>query len=181
VTRHVHENAASSQQFHAVFLGRTQPKIGTPRRSRSSSTPVPAESPKTRATRRRSASSCQARITRFPRHPGDEADLHQILPRSTFRPGVVVAPIPHDLPRRARRFLWHRGDRDASLWSLGVALNVEFPDDQGRVSGRFAPHVAQGPDPLPRRPPHRRGATSAYQFHARRSEDAHLRASRCAT
>jgi 3-isopropylmalate/(R)-2-methylmalate dehydratase large subunit len=151
-----HENAALVlNQFHAVFLGTgLEPVIWDPSKiAIIFDHRVPAESPKT-ASNQKKVREFVARhgITRFHDVRGDEGGIcHQILPENGYvRPGaVVVGTDSHTTSHGAlNAFAFGIGATEmASVWSLGVALNVEVPQTiKVEVSGRFAPRV--GPKDL---------------------------------
>jgi 3-isopropylmalate/(R)-2-methylmalate dehydratase large subunit len=114
---------------------------------------VPAESPKTATNQKkvREFVSAQA-IARFHDVRGDVGGIcHQILPENGYvRPGqVVVGTDSHTTSHGALgAFAFGVGATEmASIWALGVALNVEVPATlKVVVSGRFAPYV--GPKDL---------------------------------
>jgi 3-isopropylmalate/(R)-2-methylmalate dehydratase large subunit len=114
---------------------------------------VPAESPKT-ASNQKKIREFVARygITRFHDIRGDEGGIcHQILPENGYvRPGtVVVGTDSHTTSHGAlNAFSFGIGATEmASVWALGVALNVEVPHTiKVNVSGRFTPSV--GPKDL---------------------------------
>ncbi|MBM4063797.1 MAG: hypothetical protein FJ265_22260, partial [Planctomycetes bacterium] len=91
-------------------------------------------------------------ITRFHDVRGDDGGIcHQILPENGYvRPGaVVVGTDSHTTSHGAlNAFAFGIGATEmASVWALGVALNVEVPATiQVVVDGAFAPHV--GPKDL---------------------------------
>ncbi len=151
-----HENAALVlNQFHAVFLGTgLEPKIWDPSKiAIIFDHRVPAESPKTASNHKKVREFVAKHgITRFHDVRGDEGGIcHQILPENGYvRPGaVVVGTDSHTTSHGAlNAFAFGIGATEmASVWSLGVALNVEVPQTiKVEVSGRFAPHV--GPKDL---------------------------------
>ncbi len=114
---------------------------------------VPAESPKT-ASNQKKVREFVARhgITRFHDVRGDEGGIcHQILPENGYvRPGfVVVGTDSHTTSHGALdAFSFGIGATEmASVWALGVALNVEVPRTiKVEVGGHFAPGV--GPKDL---------------------------------
>ncbi len=151
-----HENAALViNQFSEVFAGTgLEPQLWDPTRiAIIFDHRVPAESPKT-ATNQKKVRDFVARhgITRFHDIRGDEGGIcHQILPENGYvRPGaVVVGTDSHTTSHGAlNAFSFGIGATEmASVWALGVALNVEVPQTiKVEVSGRFAPHV--GPKDL---------------------------------
>ncbi len=151
-----HENAALViNQFGEVFQGTGLPpkpwdpaKIAIVFDHR-----VPAESAKT-ATNQKKVREFVARhgITRFHDVRGDRGGIcHQILPENGYlRPGaVVVGTDSHTTSHGALdAFAFGIGATEmASVWALGVALNVEVPQTiKVEVSGRFATNV--GPKDL---------------------------------
>ncbi len=151
-----HENAALVvNQFTEVFAGTgLAPKIWDPSKiAIIFDHRVPAESPKT-ASNQKKVREFVARhgITRFHDVRGDEGGIcHQILPENGYvRPGaVVVGTDSHTTSHGAlNAFAFGIGATEmASVWSLGVALNVEVPQTiKVEVSGHFPPHV--GPKDL---------------------------------
>ncbi len=151
-----HENAALViNQFSEVFAGTgLEPRLWDPTRiAIIFDHRVPAESPKT-ATNQKKVRDFVARhgITRFHDIRGDEGGIcHQILPENGYvRPGaVVVGTDSHTTSHGAlNAFSFGIGATEmASVWALGVALNVEVPQTiKVEVNGRFAPHV--GPKDL---------------------------------
>ncbi len=146
-----HENAALVlNQFHEVFKGTgLEPRIWDPARiAVIFDHRVPAESPKT-ASNHKKVREFIARhgITRFHDVRGDEGGIcHQILPENGYvRPGaVVVGTDSHTTSHGAlNAFAFGIGATEmASVWALGVALNVEVPQTiKVEVSGQFAPSV----------------------------------------
>ena len=151
-----HENAALViAQFHEVFAGTgREARIWDPDRlvivfdHR-----VPAESPKT-ATNQGKVREFVARhaVRRFHDIRGDVGGIcHQVLPENGYvRPGqVVVGTDSHTTSHGALgAFAFGVGATEmASIWALGVALNVEVPPTiKIEVRGRFAPQV--GPKDL---------------------------------
>ena len=151
-----HENAALVlNQFHAVFLGTSlEPKIWDPSKiAIIFDHRVPAESPKT-ATNQKKVREFVAKhgITRFHDIRGDVGGIcHQVLPENGYvRPGqVVVGTDSHTTSHGALgAFAFGVGATEmASIWTLGVALNVEVPATiRINVSGRFQEWV--GPKDL---------------------------------
>jgi 3-isopropylmalate/(R)-2-methylmalate dehydratase large subunit len=151
-----HENAALVlNQFTEIFAGTgIEPRIWDPSKlAIIFDHRVPAESPKT-ATNQKKVRDFVAKhgITRFHDIRGDEGGIcHQILPENGYvRPGaVVVGTDSHTTSHGAlNAFSFGIGATEmASVWALGVALNVEVPHTiKVEVSGRFAPHV--GPKDL---------------------------------
>jgi 3-isopropylmalate/(R)-2-methylmalate dehydratase large subunit len=151
-----HENAALVvNQFTEVFEGTgLDPRIWDPSRvAIIFDHRVPAESPKT-ASNQRKVREFVARhgIARFHDVRGDEGGIcHQILPENGYvRPGsVVVGTDSHTTSHGALdAFAFGIGATEmASVWSLGVALNVEVPATiRVVVTGTFAPSV--GPKDL---------------------------------
>jgi 3-isopropylmalate/(R)-2-methylmalate dehydratase large subunit len=151
-----HENAALViNQFLAVFAGTgLSPKIWDPGRlAIIFDHRVPAESPKTASNQKRIREFvAEHGIARFHDIRGDEGGIcHQILPESGYvRPGaVVVGTDSHTTSHGALgAFAFGIGATEmASVWSLGVVLNVEVPGTiKVDVRGRFPAHV--GPKDL---------------------------------
>ena len=146
-----HENAALViNQFTEVFAGTgLEPRIWDPSKiAIIFDHRVPAESPKT-ASNQKKVREFVARhgITRFHDIRGDEGGIcHQILPENGYvRPGaVVVGTDSHTTSHGALgAFAFGIGATEmASVWALGVALNVEVPKTiRVEVSGAFAPGV----------------------------------------
>jgi 3-isopropylmalate/(R)-2-methylmalate dehydratase large subunit len=109
---------------------------------------VPAESPKTASNQKRVREFVARHgIARFHDVRGDEGGIcHQVLPENGYvRPGaVVVGTDSHTTSHGAlNAFAFGIGATEmASVWALGVALNVEVPQTiKVVVSGRFAPGV----------------------------------------
>jgi 3-isopropylmalate/(R)-2-methylmalate dehydratase large subunit len=151
-----HENAALVlNQFTEIFKDTgLEPRIWDPARiAIIFDHRVPAESPKT-ATNQKRVRSFVAKhgITRFHDVRGDEGGIcHQVLPENGYvRPGaVVVGTDSHTTSHGAlNAFAFGIGATEmASVWSLGVALNVEVPATiKVVVRGAFSPHV--GPKDL---------------------------------
>jgi 3-isopropylmalate/(R)-2-methylmalate dehydratase large subunit len=151
-----HENAALViNQFHEVFLGTgVEPRIWDPSKiAIVFDHRVPAESAKT-ASNQKMVREFVARhgITRFHDIRGDLGGIcHQVLPENGYvRPGaVVVGTDSHTTSHGALdAFAFGIGATEmASVWTLGVALNVAVPRTiKVAVSGRFAPRV--GPKDL---------------------------------
>jgi 3-isopropylmalate/(R)-2-methylmalate dehydratase large subunit len=114
---------------------------------------VPAESSKTATNQRRVREFVAANgIERFHDIRGDVGGIcHQVLPENGYvRPGtVVVGTDSHTTSHGALgAFSFGIGATEmASVWALGVALNVEVPATiKVEVSGRFPSHV--GPKDL---------------------------------
>ena len=114
---------------------------------------VPAESPKTASNQKKIREFVDAHgIARFHDVRGDVGGIcHQILPEYGYvRPGqVVVGTDSHTTSHGALgAFSFGIGATEmASVWTLGVALNVEVPPTiKVEVSGEFPPHV--GPKDL---------------------------------
>jgi 3-isopropylmalate/(R)-2-methylmalate dehydratase large subunit len=151
-----HENAALVlNQFHEVFKGTgLEPTIWDPSKiAIIFDHRVPAESPKTASNQKKVREFVAKRgITRFHDIRGDEGGIcHQVLPENGYvRPGaVVVGTDSHTTSHGAlNAFSFGIGATEmASVWSLGVALNVEVPQTiKVEVSGAFAPSV--GPKDL---------------------------------
>jgi 3-isopropylmalate/(R)-2-methylmalate dehydratase large subunit len=151
-----HENAALVlNQFAEIFAGTgLEPRLWDPSRiAIVFDHRVPAESSKT-ASNQKKVRDFVARygITRFHDIRGDEGGIcHQILPENGYvRPGaVVVGTDSHTTSHGAlNAFSFGIGATEmASVWALGVALNVEVPRTIAvEVSGRFAKNV--GPKDL---------------------------------
>jgi 3-isopropylmalate/(R)-2-methylmalate dehydratase large subunit len=151
-----HENAALVvNQFTEVFRGTgLEPRIWDPSRiAIIFDHRVPAESPKTASNQKKVREFvAEHGITRFHDVRGDEGGIcHQILPENGYvRPGsVVVGTDSHTTSHGAlNAFAFGIGATEmASVWSLGVALNVEVPPTiKIVVNGAFAPTV--GPKDL---------------------------------
>ena len=151
-----HENAALViNQFSEVFEGTgLQPAIWDPSRiAIVFDHRVPAESPKTASNQKKIREFVAKHgITRFHDIRGDEGGIcHQILPENGYvRPGaVVVGTDSHTTSHGAlNAFSFGIGATEmASVWALGVALNVEVPQTiKVEVSGRFPAGV--GPKDL---------------------------------
>ena len=151
-----HENAALViNRFLAVFEGTgLEPKIWDPSKiAIIFDHRVPAESPKTAGNQKKVREFvAEQGITRFHDIRGDEGGIcHQILPENGYvRPGsVVVGTDSHTTTHGAlNSFSFGIGATEmASVWSLGVALNVEVPGTiRVNVSGRFPAGV--GPKDL---------------------------------
>jgi 3-isopropylmalate/(R)-2-methylmalate dehydratase large subunit len=114
---------------------------------------VPAESPKTATNQKKVRAFVAAHgITRFHDIRGDVGGIcHQVLPENGYvRPGqVVVGTDSHTTSHGALgAFAFGVGATEmASIWALGVALNVEVPPTiRVSVSGRFPDWV--GPKDL---------------------------------
>ena len=146
-----HENAALVvNQFTEVWKGTgLEPKIWDPSRiAIIFDHRVPAESPKTASNQKKVREFVAKHgITRFHDVRGDEGGIcHQILPENGYvRPGaVVVGTDSHTTSHGAlNAFAFGIGATEmASVWSLGVALNVEVPPTiRVVVNGGFAPTV----------------------------------------
>ncbi len=131
-----HENAALVvNQFHEVFAGTgREPRLWDPSKiAIIFDHRVPAESPKT-ASNQKKVREFVARhgIARFHDIRGDEGGIcHQILPENGYvLPGaVVVGTDSHTTSHGALgAFAFGIGATEmASVWTLGVALNVEVP------------------------------------------------------
>jgi 3-isopropylmalate/(R)-2-methylmalate dehydratase large subunit len=151
-----HENAALVvNQFHEVFKGTgLEPKIWDPSKiAIIFDHRVPAESSKTASNQKKVREFvAQHGITRFHDIRGDEGGIcHQILPENGYvRPGaVVVGTDSHTTSHGAlNAFAFGIGATEmASVWSLGVALNIEVPHTiKVEARGRLAPGV--GPKDL---------------------------------
>src|SRR5512133_2567699 len=146
-----HENAALViNQFHEVFAGTgLPPRIWDPSKvAIIFDHRVPAESAKTATNQKKIREFVATHgITRFHDIRGDEGGIcHQVLPENGYvRPGaVVVGTDSHTTSHGALdAFAFGIGATEmASVWSLGVALNVEVPQTiKVEVNGRFAPRV----------------------------------------
>ncbi len=151
-----HENAALViNQFVEVHKGTgIQPRVWDPSRiAIIFDHRVPAESPKTATNQKKVREFVAAQgITRFHDIRGDSGGIcHQILPENGYvRPGaVVLGTDSHTTSHGALgAFAFGIGATEmASVWTLGVALNVEVPASiKVVVSGRFHPYV--GPKDL---------------------------------
>jgi 3-isopropylmalate/(R)-2-methylmalate dehydratase large subunit len=131
-----HENAALViNQFAEVFKGTgLEPSLFDPSRiAIIFDHRVPAESPKTASNQKKVREFvAKHRISRFHDIRGDEGGIcHQILPENGYvRPGaVVVGTDSHTTSHGALdAFAFGIGATEmASVWALGVALNVEVP------------------------------------------------------
>ena len=151
-----HENAALVlNQFHEIFEGSgLEPRLWDPSKiAIIFDHRVPAESPKT-ASNQKKVREFVARhgIARFHDVRGDEGGIcHQILPENGYvRPGaVVVGSDSHTTSHGAlNAFAFGIGATEmASVWALGVALNVEVPATiKVEVDGAFPEKV--GPKDL---------------------------------
>ena len=151
-----HENAALViNRFQEVFKGTgRKPKPWDPDRiALVFDHRVPAEGPKTATNQARVRGFvAQHGIARFHDIRGDRGGIcHQILPEFGYvRPGaVVVGTDSHTTSHGALgAFAFGIGATEmASVWTLGVALNIQVPRTiKVVVSGQFAPHV--GPKDL---------------------------------
>ncbi|QQR72242.1 MAG: 3-isopropylmalate dehydratase large subunit [Holophagales bacterium] len=151
-----HENAALVlNQFLEVFQGTgREPKIWDPSRiAIIFDHRVPAESPKTASNQKKVREFVGAHgITKFHDVRGDEGGIcHQILPENGYvLPGaVVVGTDSHTTSHGALgAFAFGIGATEmASVWTLGVALNIEVPPTiKVVVNGELAPEV--GPKDL---------------------------------
>jgi 3-isopropylmalate/(R)-2-methylmalate dehydratase large subunit len=151
-----HENAALViNQFAEVYKGTgVQPKIWDPSRlAIIFDHRVPAESSKTATNQKKVREFVAAHgISRFHDIRGDVGGIcHQILPENGYvRPGaVVLGTDSHTTSHGALgAFAFGIGATEmASVWTLGVALNVEVPATiKVLVTGRFPLHV--GPKDL---------------------------------
>lgn len=151
-----HENAALViNQFHEVFAGTGLPAtVWDPSRiAIIFDHRVPAESPKT-ATNQKKIRGFVAEqgIAKFHDVRGDVGGIcHQVLPEYGYvRPGmVVVGTDSHTTSHGALgAFSFGIGATEmASVWSLGIAVNIEVPATiKVVVTGEFAPCV--GPKDL---------------------------------
>ena len=146
-----HENAALVvNQFHAVFEGTgREPRIWDPSRlAIIFDHRVPAESAKTASNQKKVREFVGLHgIGRFHDIRGDEGGIcHQILPENGYvRPGaVVVGTDSHTTSHGALgAFSFGIGATEmASVWTLGVALNIEVPPTiRVEVTGEFPPEV----------------------------------------
>jgi 3-isopropylmalate/(R)-2-methylmalate dehydratase large subunit len=151
-----HENAALViNQFQEVFQGTgLEPKVWDPSKiAIIFDHRVPAESPKTATNQKRIRDFVAANgITKFHDVRGDVGGIcHQILPEYGYvRPGfVVVGTDSHTTSHGALgAFSFGVGATEmASIWSLGLALNIEVPATiRVEVKGEFPPMV--GPKDL---------------------------------
>jgi 3-isopropylmalate/(R)-2-methylmalate dehydratase large subunit len=142
-----HENAALViNQFLAVFAGTgLEPRIWDPSKvAIVFDHRVPAESPKTASNQKKIREFvAEQGITRFHDIRGDEGGIcHQILPENGYvRPGaLVVGTDSHTTSHGAlNAFSFGIGATEmATVWSLGVLLNVEVPGTiRVDVRGRF--------------------------------------------
>ncbi len=151
-----HENAALViNQFLEIYRGTPlQPKIWNPERvAIIFDHRVPAESPKTATNQKKIREFVAAQLVRkFHDIRGDVGGIcHQVLPENGYvRPGaVVVGTDSHTTSHGALgAFAFGIGATEmASVWALGVALNVEVPPTvKVVVKGRFKKFV--GPKDL---------------------------------
>lgn len=151
-----HENAALViNQFMEIYEGTSlQPKIWDPSKiAIIFDHRVPAESPKTASNQKKIREFVSAQgITKFHDIRGDIGGIcHQILPESGYvRPGyVVVGTDSHTTSHGALgAFSFGIGATEmASVWSLGVAFNIEVPPTiKVHVTGKFKKYV--GPKDL---------------------------------
>jgi 3-isopropylmalate/(R)-2-methylmalate dehydratase large subunit len=151
-----HENAALViNQFLEVYQGTSlQPKIWDPKRvSIIFDHRVPAESPKTATNQKKIREFVISQgIGKFHDIRGDVGGIcHQILPENGYvRPGfVVVGTDSHTTSHGALgAFAFGIGATEmASVWALGVALNIEVPATiKVVVNGKFKKFV--GPKDL---------------------------------
>ena len=146
-----HENAALViNQFLEVFEGTgLAPKVWDPSRvAIIFDHRVPAESPKTATNQKKIREFTAANgIGKFHDIRGDVGGIcHQILPEFGYvRPGyVVVGTDSHTTSHGALgAFSFGIGATEmASVWSLGVAVNIEVPETiKVVVTGKFPPYV----------------------------------------
>jgi 3-isopropylmalate/(R)-2-methylmalate dehydratase large subunit len=146
-----HENAALVvNQYQEVFAGTgLQPKIWDPSRiAIIFDHRVPAESPKTATNHKKIREFVAANgISKFHDIRGDRGGIcHQVLPEYGYvRPGfVVVGTDSHTTSHGALgAFSFGIGATEmASVWSLGIAVNIEVPATiKVVVTGEFAPFV----------------------------------------
>jgi 3-isopropylmalate/(R)-2-methylmalate dehydratase large subunit len=151
-----HENATLVvSQFKQIYQGTgREPKPWDPSRiAVIFDHRVPAEGPKTASNHKLVRGFIAAHgITKFHDIRGDRGGIcHQILPEHGYvRPGyVVVGTDSHTTSHGALgAFAFGIGATEmASVWTLGVALNIEVPPTiKVVVKGTFAPHV--GPKDL---------------------------------
>jgi 3-isopropylmalate/(R)-2-methylmalate dehydratase large subunit len=146
-----HENAALViNQFLAVFAGTgIEAKVWDPSKvAIVFDHRVPAESPKTASNQKKVREFVTEQgITRFHDIRGDEGGIcHQILPENGYvRPGaLVVGTDSHTTSHGAlNAFSFGIGATEmATVWALGVILNVEVPGTiRVNVGGHFPPGV----------------------------------------
>lgn len=151
-----HENAALVvNQFAEIFRGTDrEPRIWDPSKvAIIFDHRVPAESPKTATNQKKvRLFVVDQGIRRFHDIRGDEGGIcHQILPENGYvRPGqVVVGTDSHTTSHGALgTFAFGIGATEmASVWALGLALNIEVPPTiRIEVKGVFPAHV--GPKDL---------------------------------
>jgi 3-isopropylmalate/(R)-2-methylmalate dehydratase large subunit len=151
-----HENAALViSRFLEVFEGPgLEPRLWDPSKlAIVFDHRVPAESPKTATNQKRVREFVSAHnIRRFHDIRGDVGGIcHQVLPENGYvRPGaVIVGTDSHTTSHGALgAFAFGIGATEmASVWALGVALDVEVPATlRVEVRGHFAEHV--GPKDL---------------------------------
>ncbi|HEY6953288.1 MAG TPA: 3-isopropylmalate dehydratase large subunit [Bacteroidota bacterium] len=151
-----HENGALViNQFMEIYEGTSKaPKIWDPSKiAIIFDHRVPAESPKTASNQKKIREFVAAQgIAKFHDIRGDRGGIcHQILPESGYvRPGdVVVGTDSHTTSHGALgAFSFGIGATEmASVWALGVALNIEVPATiKVNVTGRFKKFV--GPKDL---------------------------------
>jgi 3-isopropylmalate/(R)-2-methylmalate dehydratase large subunit len=151
-----HENAALvMNQFAEIYKGTSlEPKIWDPNRvAVIFDHRVPAESAKTASNQKKVREFIGAQsVTKFHDIRGDVGGIcHQILPESGYvRPGaVVVGTDSHTTSHGALgAFAFGIGATEmASVWALGVALNIEVPPTiRVNVTGKFKEFV--GPKDL---------------------------------
>jgi 3-isopropylmalate/(R)-2-methylmalate dehydratase large subunit len=151
-----HENAALVvNQFFEVYKGiGIEPKVWDPSKvAIIFDHRVPAESPKTASNQKRVREFvARHTISKFHDIRGDVGGIcHQILPESGYvRPGaLVVGTDSHTTSHGALgAFAFGIGATEmASVWTLGVAVNIEVPATiKVNVSGKFPPFV--GPKDL---------------------------------
>jgi 3-isopropylmalate/(R)-2-methylmalate dehydratase large subunit len=147
-----HENAALViNQFLEIYDGTgLAPRVWNPGRvAIIFDHRVPAESPKTASNQKKVREFVAAhQIQRFHDIRGDVGGIcHQILPESGYvRPGaVVVGTDSHTTSHGALgAFAFGIGATEmASVWALGIVLNVEVPPTiKVVVKGRFKKHVS---------------------------------------
>jgi 3-isopropylmalate/(R)-2-methylmalate dehydratase large subunit len=147
-----HENAALVvNQFQEIYKGTgLPPRVWDPSKiTIIFDHRVPAESAKTATNQKRVREFvAQQGITRFHDVRGDEGGIcHQVLPENGYvQPGhVVVGTDSHTTTHGALgAFALGIGATEmASVWALGVMLNVEVPGTiRVVVNGRMSPHVS---------------------------------------
>ncbi len=147
-----HENAALVlHQFKEIYNGLTLPaRVWDPSRiAIIFDHRIPAESSKTATNHKRVRDFIADQgITKFHDIRGDQGGIcHQILPESGYvHPGaVVVGTDSHTTTHGALgAFAFGIGATEmASVWALGVALNIEVPKTiKVEISGKLSPFVS---------------------------------------